>query len=115
MYADSPYRQSFVYYGVGSPCGYLRPGDDKIMTPDYTPPLYILPDLDIDGHYRWWSLQLLSLTLLEPLNAFPNHATLEPTDWMQRRIPIGEAIDGTLLGTRVMFDSGERRFACCTS
>ncbi len=82
------------------------------MIPNCTAPLYIFPDL-LDGNsYRWWSLQLLSLTLLEPLNANPNYATLEPTDWLQRRIPIKEANDGTgtLNGIRVIFDSGERPY-----
>ena len=96
-----------MYYGRGAPCGYLRPGDEKIMIPTYTPPLYIFPDMKERNQYRWWTLQLLSMTLLEPLSANPNYETLEPRDWLLKHIPINEREDGVLRGIRVMFDSGE--------
>ena len=107
IYTDSMNRQSFMYYGAGSPCGYLRPGDEKIMIPEFTSPLYIFPDLEDRNQYRWWTLQLLSMTLLEPLSANPNYGIIDPIDWTPQHIPINEQGNGALRGIRVMFDSGE--------
>ena len=103
--AEVKHSQSFLYYGVGSPCGLLMPGEQNILIPDYTPPLYIFPHMYRENEFRWWSLQLLSMTLLEPLVQNPNYATLEPTQWFPKRIPMP---CGENPGIRVMFDSGER-------
>ena len=80
------------------------------MIPDYSPPLYIFPDVDYPAEFRWWTLQLISMTLLEPLVDNPNYETLEPTEWLCKHIPMGVQPDGHVGGIRVMLDSGEHIF-----
>ena len=46
------------------------------MVPQYGPRLYIFPSLRYPGEFQFWSLQLLSLTLLEPQVAEPNHGAV---------------------------------------
>ena len=80
------------------------------MIPNYSPPLYIFPDLDILADFRWWTLQLISMTLLEPLVDNPNYETLEPTEWLCKHIPVGVQPNGHVGGVRVMLDSGGHIF-----
>ncbi len=103
------HRQSFLYFGNGSPCGlFLEFLEDKIRIPEYTPKLYIYPDIVMQDVFNWWSLQLLSITLLEPLVDNPNYAGTDPLQWMPRHIPLGEQLpNGASTGVRVIFDNGE--------
>ncbi|RDX47426.1 hypothetical protein OH76DRAFT_779662 [Lentinus brumalis] len=100
--------QSFLYFGNGSPCGlFLEFLEDKIRIPEYTPKLYIYPDIVMQDVFNWWSLQLLSITLLEPLVDNPNYAGTDPLQWMPRHIPLGEQLpNGASTGVRVIFDNG---------
>ncbi|RDX47398.1 hypothetical protein OH76DRAFT_778745 [Lentinus brumalis] len=99
--------QSFLYFGVGSPCGlFLEFLEDHIRIPEYTPRLYIFPDMVEEDEFHWWSLQLLSITLLEPLVDNPNYAGIDALQWMPRHIPLGADLPGGLsTGVRVIFDS----------
>ncbi|KAI0695086.1 hypothetical protein C8T65DRAFT_665879 [Cerioporus squamosus] len=102
--------QSFLYFGVGSPCGIhldWRPIEDIIRIPEYTPQLYIYPDLGDPDEFHWWSLQLLSITLLEPMVDYPNYGVIDELNWMPKQIPLGAVNqDGSSTGIRVIFDSG---------
>ncbi|KAI0695084.1 hypothetical protein C8T65DRAFT_744116 [Cerioporus squamosus] len=99
--------QSFLYYGIGTPCGFLGIFD-KIVIPEFTPRLYIFPDLRRPDLFRWWTMQLLSITLLEPLVQVPNYASLDPRQWYPKHIPVGDisAETGSPTGIRVIYDSG---------
>ncbi|RPD75981.1 hypothetical protein L226DRAFT_570197 [Lentinus tigrinus ALCF2SS1-7] len=107
--------QSFLYHGKGSPCGMLMNG--TMLLPNYSPPLYIFPHTDAPTEFHFWTLQFLSMTLLEPVQDVPHldHETVDPTQWVAKRIAIklGEpsgsepdsAREETSPGLRVILDS----------
>ena len=83
------------------------------MVPQYGPRLYIFPSLRYPGEFQFWSLQLLSLTLLEPQVAEPNHEVVDPMQWAAKRIvmpsPPRKPDDREIHcpGIRVVFDTCE--------
>ena len=104
--AHEIHSQSFLYFGVGTPCGFRLPGADKILIPDYTPQLYIFPQMDDLNVFRFWSLQLLSITLLEPMIDCPDYEMDDPFQWTPKTIPLGVSDEQGPSGIRVIFDSG---------
>ncbi|TFK78438.1 hypothetical protein K466DRAFT_657130 [Polyporus arcularius HHB13444] len=102
--------QSFLYYGRGSPCGMLLNG--RVLLPKYSPPLYIFPSPETPTEYHFWSLQFLSMTLLQPVAGVAdlNHETLDSPQWVQKRIGMpniraSPADTPHLPGIRALFDS----------
>ncbi len=87
----------------------------RVLLPKYSPPLYIFPSPDTPTEYHFWSLQFLSMTLLQPVAGVAdlNHETLDPAQWVQKRIGmpnirVSPADTPHLPGIRALFDSCER-------
>ena len=135
--SDFLYSQSFLYFGKGVPCGAV---DDqgKMLLPEFGPPLRIFPSEYAESEYQLWTLQLISMTLiernsgvsseLEPLtplasspvssrSASPSTAEspkLDEVDQTDKRIWTNKGIgpnEGSRYpgqGLRVIFDTGKR-------
>ncbi len=58
-------------------------------------------------------MQLLSITLLEPMVNCPNYASTDPLKWFPKRITLGDMSEtGSPLGIRTLFDSGQSIWYC---
>ncbi len=85
--------------------------------------MLIFPDIRVPTEFHMWTLELVAITLLEPIVDNPNYADTAINEWSARRInmaepridetdPIIELEDGTLElnireGIRTNFDSCE--------
>ncbi|TFK79992.1 hypothetical protein K466DRAFT_605703 [Polyporus arcularius HHB13444] len=118
--ADNDRTRSFLYFGRGTPCG-VSLNDGTLALPEFSPPMLIFPDIRVPTEFHMWTLELVAITLLEPIVDNPNYADTAINEWSARRInmaepridetdPIIELEDGTLElnireGIRTNFDS----------
>ena len=86
--------------------------DGRVLLPDYSPPLYIFPESGVPAEFHFWSMQLLSMTLMEPvLAADIDHESEDPAHWVAKRIDMPDIAVSEdappLHGLRVIFDTCE--------
>ncbi|RDX54265.1 hypothetical protein OH76DRAFT_1479272 [Lentinus brumalis] len=77
--------RSFLYFGRGTPCG-LSYDDGMLFLPEFSPAMRIFPDMKDPKRFRLWTLQLRSITLLEPLVDNLDHESCDDHQWSSRRI-----------------------------
>ncbi|TFK79191.1 hypothetical protein K466DRAFT_668196 [Polyporus arcularius HHB13444] len=104
---------SFVYFGKGAPCG-VSIGNSPLLLPKFSPAMRIFPDAVDPTMFRTWDLDLVSMTLLEPLVADPDYESEHAHQWARRRISMPDVFldkpDGTMElddrnGIRTVFDT----------
>ena len=85
--------------------------DGMMLLPEYSPPLYIFPDQDSPTEFHFWTLELLSMTLLEPVQGVTclNYESSVPAQWASNRIVVTPSDEETVPGIRVIFDTCEYR------
>ena len=94
-----PTSRSFVHFAPTPPCWYLAE-DGNSHTPQFSSAIAVLTDTDRSGSYSTWAVNLLGMTLLEPLAPSPSYVSADGPDW--RRIPVNIPPSGL----RTVFDSG---------
>ena len=85
--------------------------DGTMLLPEYSPPLYIFPDENSPTEFHFWTLQLLSMTLLEPVEGVSclDYERSVPAQWAANRIVMPPPDGATMPGLRVIFDTCEYR------